>query len=350
MSSNLIKFKKQVTPGMIINNYPRDFDLLNCIALKARYELRDIDKHYKNILKKNFEIQQKKLSNKIKAEEEKEFEGWDNSNLLFELKMIEKSSNKVINFDDYLTPIEERQKKYFDYYKSLFVNMQKGGIKTYTNKQMQHFFRIQNAQKSIQKKTNKSKSVIFSNNYNKEYSKKQLPLLKSSSIIEEKNNHSLNENKPKKIPILKLSSFKIEEEQNFKKKLPLLKLFSLKENTSSKNINNDIKKINDNNINNNDKNSKDKSKNIINMKKKRIQRIKNLNRSCDDCLNNKFLFDKNLNPIIDTPDFKILSKRGNIQFNNSIWRTKDINDCVNPYNSNEVNNILNKLKQLRKKI
>ena len=350
MSSNLIKFKKQATPGIIINNYPREFDLLNCVALKARYELRDIDIFHNNMVKKNMEMREQLISSKIEAEEEKEDEGWDNSNLLFELKMLAKSRNKIINFSDYLTPIEERQKKFFDYYKNVFMDMQKDGINYYTNKQIKNFLEIQNAQKRIQKKITKSKSVIIKSKFNKEGIEKELPLLKLSSIGDKKtNNNFLPDNKLKKVPLLKLSSYKEENNSikgNSNQKLPYLKLFSFNDNDSnySKNSYIEDKKINDYNT----KINNDKEKNIFKMKKKKINKIKNLNKSCDD-LDKKFLFDKNFNPVIDTSSFKILSKRGNIQFFNSIWRTKDINDCINPYAPNEVNSILKQLKQKRKK-
>ena len=57
------------------------------------------------------------------------------------------------------------------------------------------------------------------------------------------------------------------------------------------------------------------------------------------------IFDKDYNPIIENSAYKILSKRGNMQFNNSIWRNKNINEYINPYNSKEVSNLFKYIKE-----
>ena len=370
MSSNLIKLNKQTTPGIIINNYPREYDLLNCVALKARYDLREIDKYHKDIMKENMEKRQQELSTNLALENMDKDDGWENSNLLFELKMLVKSRNRnTIEYNKYLTPIEERQKRFFDYYKHLFLDMQnKGGINYYTNKIIPNFVKIQKVQKSIQNKITKSKSVIINyNNSRNNNSLKNLPILKLSSINE--NNSSNHLDKPKRKSSLKLSSFK-EKNKFFQKKIPFLKLISFnesEENSSSRYKNNDksiinenisknnqnYSQVNDDKSKNNDNNSKicDKYKNVKEDLKKRkikIRKIKNINKSCDQP-KRKFIFDRNFNPIVDSAEFKILSKRGNIQFNNSIWRTKNVNDYINSYNTKEVNSVLNQIKRQRKK-
>lgn len=363
MSSNVIKLNKQTNPGVIINNYPREFDLLNCVALKARYDLREIDKYHKNIMKENMKKREQQLSTNLAVENIDEDDGWENSNLLFELKMLDKNRNRNIDdYNKYLTPIEERQKRFFDYYKQLFLDMQnKGGINYYTNRIIPNFLKIQKAQKSIQNKITKSKSVII--NYNsKNNSLKKLPLLKLND-----NNNSNLQNNSKRKSSLKLCSFK-EDNKVSQKKLPLLKLISFNEseensfcrysNKEQSIINENNSKNNDNNSNIIDNNSKisdnnskifDNNKNIKeNLKKRKIRKIKNLNKSCDNAKMD-FIFDKHFNPVIESTSFKILSRRGNIQFNNSIWRTKNINDYINSYNAKEVNNVLKQIKQQRKK-
>ena len=374
MSSNLIKLNKQTTPGIIINNYPREFDLLNCVALKARYDLREIDKFHKDIMKENMEKREQELSTNLAIQNMDEDDGWENNNVLFELKMLTKSRNRNIGeYNKYLTPIEERQKRFFDYYKQLFLDMQnKGGINYYTNKIIPNFIKIQKAQKSIQNKITKSKSVIINYNSKDNNSLKKLPFLKLSSNNENNGSDLLDESKRKSS--LKLSSFKENNIFN-QKKLPLLKLFSFNEsedNNSFRYKNDDKSIINDNNNKNNEnlsqindnisKNSDNNNNNKIcdninnnknikeNLKKRKIKirKIKNLNRSCDYA-KREFIFDKNFNPIVDSASFKILSKRGNIQFFNSIWRTKNINDYINSYNAKEVNSVLNQIKQQRKK-
>ena len=363
MSSNLIKLNKQTTPGIIINNYPREFDLLNCVALKARYDLREIDKYHKEVMKENMEKRQQQLSTNLAVENMDEDDGWENNNNLFALKMLVRSRNRNINdYNKYLTPIEERQKQFFDYYKHLFLDMQnKGGINYYTNKIIPNFIQIQKAQKSIQNKITNSKSVII--NYkskDKDNSLKILPFLKLSSQNENNTSNLVNKNKRKSS--LKLYSFK-ENNKFFQKKLPFLKLNSIndsEENSSYRYNNNEKSKIknNSNNNNNNSKINENSSKisdniskkceNNKNLKKIKIKKIKNLNRSCDYS-KREFIFDKNFNPVIDSAEFKILSKRGNIQFYNSIWRTKNVNDYINSYNTKEVNSVLKQIKQQRKK-
>ena len=363
MSSNLIKLNKQTTPGIIINNYPREFDLLNCVALKARYDLREIDKYHKEVMKENMEKRQQQLSTNLAVENMDEDDGWENNNNLFALKMLVRSRNRNINdYNKYLTPIEERQKQFFDYYKHLFLDMQnKGGINYYTNKIIPNFLQIQKVQKSIQKKITKSKSVIINyNSKDKDNSLKKLPLLKLSSNNENKNSKLVSKNKRKSS--LKLCSFK-ENNKFSQKKLPFLKLnsFNESEENNSYRYNNDDKSIINNNSSNNENSSKiiensskisdnggKKCDNNKNLKKIKIRKIKNLNKSCDNS-NREFIFDKNFNPVVESASFKILSKRGNIQFYNSIWRTKNVNDYINSYNTKEVNSVLRHIKQQRKK-
>ena len=351
MSSNIIMPKPQSIPGIIINTYPRESDLLNCVALKARYDLRDINTYHKNIEKKNLEYQKELLNNKLSGNEIDDDMSLENSNLLFEFKMLMNNRNRNNKFKNYMTPIEERQKRFFDYYKNLFNEMtKKGGIKYYTNRIIPNFLKIQKTQKNIQKKIIKSKSVIIKNkfNNNNQNLEKKFPILKESSICEDNNNI----NKTKKINLLKLSSYKDDKNSSpeySKKKLPLLKLFSFDE-EKNKSLVNNVNVHNKNNINDND-NENDKlnyNKNENNNKKRiGIGKLKIANRSCDN-LENKFIFDNNFNPIIYNSSFKILSKRGNIQFNNSILRTKDINQYINPYDSKEVNIILKEINQQRK--
>ena len=53
----------------------------------------------------------------------------EKSGALFELKMLINLRNRNKNNQNhyYLTPIEERQKRFFDYYKNLFYEMKKMG-------------------------------------------------------------------------------------------------------------------------------------------------------------------------------------------------------------------------------
>ena len=184
--------------------------------------------------------------------------------------------------------------------------------------------------------------MIIKNKFNNQYLEKKFPLLKESSICEDNNNI----NKTKKINLLKLSSYKDDKNsclEYSKKKLPLLKLFSFDE-EKNKSLVNNVNVHNKNNINDNEKLNYNKNENN---NKKKICKLKIDNRSYDN-LKNKFIFDNNFNPIINYSSFKILSKRGNMQFNNSILRTKDINQYINPYDSKEVNIILKEINQQRK--
>ena len=355
MSSKIIKVNKQTVPGLIINKYPSEYDLLNCIALKARCDLRNINLYYKNILKRDMEIRQKILNSQLEAKKNNEDIWWENNNLFYESKLIAKSLNKENNDYNYFNnPIEERQKKCFGYFKNLFVEMEKkGGIRYYTKKIIPYFEKIQKIQKSINK-TIKSKSVIFKNNLKKDNCSKKLPFLKLSSIHEEKN--SFIGNKPKKISLVKISTNKENNKSflnNSQQNSTQLKLQSFKDESlrnkikENKDINENTKISDNSKIIQSDSNIIYEKKKKEKIKKKKIKEIKNLNKSCD-CLDRKFIFDKKLNPIVYSCEYKILSKRGNIQFNNSIWRTKNINDFIKPFEANEVKKILNEIKQERK--
>ena len=347
MSSNIIIQKPQVIPGIITNRYARENDLLNCCALKARYDLRDLNTYHNNIEKNKMEYRKKLLSSQLRGIENDDM-SLENSNLLFEFKILMNSRNNELK---YRTPIEERQKLFFDYYKKFFNDMtKKGGIEYYINTIVPKFLHLQKTQRSIQNKIIKSKSVIIKNKLNIKKSKVNLEKklhLKGSSISESCED-SYNKNIFKKIPLLKLkinNDNKISFLENSKNKLPSINLLS--------SINGeDNNKSLMNNIIDNNKNEKNKINYKLNNNKKNISKSlipkeKMTNSSCE-FLKNKFIFDKNFTPIINTASYKILSKRGNIQFDNSICRTKDINQYLH-YNSYEVNDILKQINQRRKK-
>lgn len=345
MSSNIIIQKPQVIPGILTNKYARENDLLNCCALKARYDLRDINTYRNYIQNKNMEYRKKLLSSRLKGIENDDDMSLENSNLLFEFKMLMNNRNVNNELKNYRTPIEERQKLFIDYYKKFFNDMKKkGGIEYIINSIVPKFLQLQKTQESIQNNITKSKSVIIKNKFNIKNSninlEKKLPLLKDSSISESRED-SYNINKFKKIPILKL---KINND-NSTKILPSIKLFSSDREKKNKSLMNILIDNNKNDKNKND-NNKLNSNNKNNIKRI-IPKIKK-NNSSYELLKNKFIFDKNFTPIIDTAPYKILSKRGNIQFDNSICRTKDINQYLH-YNSYEVNDILKQINQRRKK-
>lgn len=321
MSSNIIIKKSNSTPGIIVNNYPRDLDLLNCVSLKARYDLKDIHAYNIIIEKKNLEYRRKLLNSKIKAKETGDAIYEISNEFLSQFKLLNNKTNKKNTFKNYMTPLEERQKIFLDYYKNLFNDLKKkDGLNNYTHRLIPKFIKIQKAQKYIQNRLTKSKSIIIkrkinnkSNTDNKGNSSKKLPSIKLS-LVHEKNNSFLE--KPlNKSHILKKIQFKEEEKSK-----------SFNHNINDKSIN--IDKIEKNN-------------------KIRIRKIKNFNKKNYNMYNN-FLYDKNFNPITETPSFRILSRRGSIQFNNSIWRTKDINKCVSPYTPNEINDLFKLIKDQKK--
>ena len=208
MSSNIIIQKPQVIPGILTNKYAMENDLLNCCALKARYDLRDINTYRNYIQNKNFEYRKKLLSSRLKGIENDDDMSLENSNLLFEFKML--MNNRKVNNElkSYRTPIEERQKLFFDYYKKFFNDMKKkGGIEYIINSIVPKFIQLQKTQESIQNNITKSKSVIIKNKFNNKNSKinleKKLPLLKDSSMSVS-HEDLYNINKFKKIPLLKL--------------------------------------------------------------------------------------------------------------------------------------------------
>ena len=322
MSSNIKIKKSNSTPGIIVNNYSRDLDLLNCVSLKARYDLRDIHAYSKIVEKKNLEYRRKLLNSKIKAKEKGDDIYEISDEFLSQFKLLHNNNtNKKNNFKNYMTPIEERQKRFSDYYKNLFNDLKKKeGLNNYTHRLIPNFIKIQKAQKYIQNRLTKSKSIIIKRKNNNKSnidnignSSKKLPSIKLS-LPHEKNNSFLE--KPlNKSHILKIIQFKEEEKSK-----------SFNHNINDKIIN--IDKIEKN-------------------KKIRIHKIKNINKKNYNMYNN-YLYDKNFKPITETPSFRILSQRGNIQFNNSIWRTKDINKCVSPYTSNEINDLFKHIKEQKK--
>lgn len=325
MSSNLIIDKPNSTPGVIINNYPSELDLLNSVSLRARYDLRDIHAYQKSKEDKNYEYRKKLLRSKLVARDKGD-DTYGSGDLLYHFKILLNHKNKNNNYKNYMTPIEERQKRFLEYYRNIYNEVKKkDGIKYYTQRLIPNFLMIEEAQKNIQKKLTKSKSIITNNKYmNKSYienienTTKKLPLLKLSN---EKNNSFLE--KPSKKPyLLKLFPFNVKKER-------LQRCESLKNNTNDKITSNDNKDTN-------------------NKKTIKIYKIKNINKKKEN-IDKKFLYGKNLKPITDTTSYKILSKRGNIQFYNSIWRTKNINEYINPYSSNEVSVLLKYIKEQRKK-
>ena len=344
MSSNIIKPKPQVIPGIIANNYPTELNLLNCVSLKARFDLRDINTFHKNIKKKNMEYRQELLRSKLKAREKEEDSSWETNNLLYEFKMLINNRNKNLKYNNGMTPIEEREKNFVEFYKILFKQIQKKeGINNYINRIVPNFLKIEKAQRNIQKYITKSKIILIKNK-SKEENINKLPLLELSSI--DNNNNSIFVKKIKKMPLLKLSSFN--KNNNSKNKMPLLKCFSLNANADTEENNSSLNILNENNKNNDMTNigiNKDKIKTKKIIKKIFPKNKRNSNRSCD----NIFPINKNYIPFINASEFKTMSKGVNIKFHNSIFRTKDINEYVNPYNSNEINNIFKKIKENRKK-
>ena len=346
MSLNKIKQKPEFIPGMIINTYPTKLNLLNSVSLKARYDLRDINIFQKNEEKKKMEYRKKLLSSKLKGRDKNNKEGSESNNTL-------NMNGKITNNKDYMEPLEEKQKIFFKYYKMLFHQIQKKrGINNYINRIIPNFLNIEKAQRKIQNNITKSKIRIIKKISQKENIDK-LPLLQLSSI--NYNNNSLLENKINKKVLLKLSSFNEDNNSvnnNSKKKLPILKLFSLNDNSDNEEYNKNIykKKINykknlDRNLIYNRRINEDKKLIEKKLNKSIISRNNENTRSCD----NIYLFDKNYIPITKTSEFQILSKRGNIQFHNSIFRVKDINEFVNQYSTKEINNILNEITKRRKK-
>ena len=351
MSSNIIKPKPQVIPGIIANNYPTELDLLNCVSLKARFDLRDINTFHKNIKKKNMEYRQELLRSKLKAREKEEDSSWETNNLLYEFKMLINNRKKNLKYNYGMTPIEEREKNFVEFYKILFRQIQKkGGMNNYINRIVPNFLKIEKAQRNIQKYITKSKIILIKNKY-KEENINKLPLLEISS----NNNNSILEKKIKNMPLLKLTSFNKNNNSsinNSKNKMPLLKLFSLNPNADTEENNSSINILNENNKNNNMINnainrniSKDKIKEKKIIKKIFPKNKRNRNRSYDNIIP----MNKNYIPFTNASEFKTMSNGVNIKFHNSIFRTKNINEYVNPYNSNEINNIFKKIKENRKK-
>ena len=362
-SSKVLK-KSASSPKIIINNYQRELDLLNCVSLKARYDLRDKNKSQQKIERKDLEYRKKLLNSRLAAkkyEEEDDISRWSNE-LILQLKMLsklEKNNNETDfihqNYNNYMTPIEERQKYFYGFYKGLLNEIcKKDGMGVYVKKMLPHFVSIKDAQNRIQKIIIKSKSVLNKNKNKKINLKSQNSViiprprkyLYSSSQSHSQNNSAINIS-AKKFPAVNLSSINSYKNsissQSEVKKFPIIKFFPFNELGTDNNIVSKKDNIEGKNVNLDEINKESSVK---------IKKNKNHNtiNTSSDYYNERILFDKNLTPITDTTRFKVLSKRGNIQFYNSIWRTKDIKHYIHPYNPNELSGILKEIKEERKKI
>ena len=338
--------KSNSIPRVIINNYPSELDLLNSVSLRARYDLKDIHAYQKSIEVKNYEYRKKLLTSKLVARDRGD-DTYGSGDLLFQFKILLNHRNRDNNYKNYIAPIEKRQKSFLEYYRNLYNQIKKkDGIKYYTQRLIKNFLTVEEDQKNIQKKLTKTKSIIIKNKYmnqssveNIENTKKKLKILKLSN----EKNYSFLEKQPKKPYLLKLFPFNVKKER----------CESLRNNINDKTTSNDNKDTNNKNTSNdnkatNNKNTSKDNKDTNNRNTIKIYKIKNINKKKEN-IDKKFLYGKNLKPITDTTSYKILSKRGNIQFYNSIWRMKNINEYINPYAPNEVSVLLKYIKDQRKK-
>ena len=298
--------KSKSTPTIIFNPNPNEQELLNLASLKARMFLRDINAYRQRLIDKNSDYLKILLKSRLEAND---ISSEKKSDILYQFRILAKSRNVKNKYHKYMTPLEERQLLLSEYFKKTFnIIKKKQGIKEYTKKLVPNLIQIYNSMQNIEDKLRKYNSIIikkrnlrnsFIDNMGK--TKKKLPIVKGSSFHE--NNKSLME-----------KTLKIEED-----------------------------KAKNNNTYDIDINKKQKNNDI------KIHKIKILNRRNCNNNKNKYLYDKNMQPIVNTISFKMISKRGIYQHYNSIWRTKNIKNLINPYASDEISKLFETIKAQKKK-